>query len=179
MLNKEERRWMETYVLPLLDKVLDLSDLNNDITQIYSESYIDSKSNGKNGLWVAFSKINEDINEVKEHIKRILKDKFVEKQTLDQKLNNIENKYKKEKELREIQNKNKEKLLKEYKKEVLVKFVEKTSPKIINIINKKLLESLKEGIRSGKLSDKEILNLAEKIKLEQQLGIKGNVDVKK
>lgn len=174
MLNKEEKRLVETYVIPLLDRVMGLC-MNNP-NEIYGDKYLFSEyfdkkeiSEGKEGLYVAFSKIWSDIFEAKKLIEGIIRKKYVESMSYEQKEKQFEKKIQKEEELHNLEEKNREKLLKNHKKEVIAEFLKENRLNFQDIINKKSLESFNEGREKSKLSDKEILNKAELIKLNKEI----------
>lgn len=166
MLNKEEKRLIETYVIPLLDRVIKLS---YEPDKEYGDEFIKSNTDGKEGLWVAFSKIWEDIFNAKKIIEGIIRKEYVESMTSEQKIMELNKKFQKEEKLKEVEEKNTKKLLKDHKKEVIAEFLKENRSNFQDIINKKAMESFKEGIQKSRMSDKEILNKAEIIKLNREI----------
>ena len=134
MLNKEERRLMETYVLPLLERVISLSF---DPEKEHGDRLVKKDTDGSEGLWVAFSKIYQDIRDASKIIENILKDRHVKKMTWDQKdvraMKRLQESFnardKKEEELK--------KLLKNHKKQVIAEFLEKQQDAFKHYIDKK------------------------------------------
>jgi len=174
MLNKEEKRLFETYILPLMDRAMNIC--NNDPNEIYGDKYIlndvyDKKEveKGKNGLYVAFSKIWNDLFEAKRIIETVIDKNYVESLTIEQKININEKKIQKEDEMKKLEEKNKEKLLKEHKKQVISDFLQEKQLNFEKIIKKKELDSFKKGVQESRMSDKEILYKAEYIKLNNKL----------
>lgn len=166
MLNKEERRLMETYVLPLLERVIKLSF---DPEKEHGDRLVKKDTDGSEGLWVAFSKIYQDVDEARKILENILKDKHVNKLTWDQKDAKAMKKLQQKFDEHDQKQEEMETILKNHEKQVIANFLKKQQGAFKHHIDKKEAKAFLEGARDAKMSDDAILRRAEMIKLQREL----------
>jgi len=91
MLNQQEKRIMQTMILPQIKKIKKIA---YDPEKIYkTDKYIDYKTDGKTGLWVGFSDIYDLINNVEKILEKMAHDDFAKKETGEQTMKRIERKH--------------------------------------------------------------------------------------
>ena len=149
-----------------LDKAMDISF---NYEKIYgTDKMIKPDTDGEEGLWRAFSDIYDKVDEAKHFLEAMLEDKFTKKADFDTKW---ARKMKIKEEVRAREKMIKEKSIKKGQEIATVRY-QKLS--LMKDDTKKTLKSYKKGLEAGKeishLTNKEILNKAEIIKLNKKLG---------
>ena len=167
MLNKKEKEIMKL-VFESLESVKNISF--NYETIYGTDKMIKPDTMGEEGLWRAFFDINDKILEAKVWLEGILGDKFTKKADFD---TNWERKMKIREKVESREEMIKEESIKKGQKIATVRY-QKIS--LVKDDTKKTIKSYKKGLKVGKeiahLSNNEILNRAEMIKLNKKLGFK-------
>lgn len=168
MLNKEEKRMFNAYIVPNIERIKKIY-FNRD--EIYgTDQMIKPDSNGEEGLWKAFADIYDLANHIEIIVKKMLDGEYSKKESYDQRTKRRENERKKLNAIKDKAIKEGQKFATEKYQYIQSKGRDLKNSKEQKTIHKSYMEGLQKGKDIEHLTDKEILNRAKMIKLNEKLG---------